>query len=94
MSGKREAIVASALDVIEEDGLSGFTQPRVAQRAGLRQSHLTYYFPTRADLLLAVAEEAVRRRIEVLRAAVSADRRQPSSRSEKAWSRTSPASCP
>ena len=73
MSGKREAIVAAALDVIEEDGLSGLTQPRVAQRAGLRQSHLTYYFPTRADLLLAVAEEAVRRRIEVLRAAVSAE---------------------
>ena len=73
MSEKREAIVAAALDVIEEDGLSSFTQPRVAQRAGLRQSHLTYYFPTRADLLLAVAEEAVRRRIEVLRAAVSAE---------------------
>ncbi len=73
MSEKREAIVAAALDVIQEEGLSGFTQPRVAQRAGLRQSHLTYYFPTRADLLLAVAEEAVRRRIEELRAAVSAE---------------------
>jgi AcrR family transcriptional regulator len=73
VSVKREAIVAAALDVIQEEGLSGFTQPRVAQRAGLRQSHLTYYFPTRADLLLAVAEEAVRRRIEVLRAAVSAE---------------------
>jgi len=70
---KREAIVAAALDVIAEDGLSGFTQPRVAQRAGLRQSHLTYYFPTRADLLLAVANEAVHRRIEALRAAVSAE---------------------
>ncbi len=73
MSEKREAIVAAALDVIQEEGLSGFTQPRVAHRAGLRQSHLTYYFPTRTDLLLAVAEEAVSRRIEVLRAAVSAE---------------------
>jgi AcrR family transcriptional regulator len=73
VSVRREAIVASALDVIQEEGLSGFTQPRVARRAGLRQSHLTYYFPTRADLLLAVAEEAVRRRIEALRAAVSAE---------------------
>jgi AcrR family transcriptional regulator len=70
---RREAIVAAALDVIQERGLSGFTQPRVARRAGLRQSHLTYYFPTRADLLLAVADEAVRRRIDVLRAAVSAE---------------------
>ena len=73
MPVKREAIVAAALDVIQEEGLSGFTQPRVARRAGLRQSHLTYYFPTRADLLLAVAEEAVHRRIEALRVAVSAE---------------------
>lgn len=73
MPARREAIVAAALDVIQEEGLSGFTQPRVARRAGLRQSHLTYYFPTRADLLLAVADEAVRRRIEVLRTAVSAE---------------------
>jgi AcrR family transcriptional regulator len=72
VADKREAIVAAALDVIEESGLSGFTQPRVARRAGLRQSHLTYYFPTRADLLRAVAEEAVARRIEVLRVAMSA----------------------
>ena len=73
MPTRREAIVAAALDVIQEEGLSGFTQPRVARRAGLRQSHLTYYFPTRADLLLAVADEAVRRRIEALRAAVSVE---------------------
>ncbi len=73
MPVRREAIVAAALDVIQEKGLSGFTQPRVARRAGLRQSHLTYYFPTRADLLLAVADEAVRRRIEALRTAVSAE---------------------
>jgi len=72
VSVKREAIVAAALDVIQEEGLSGFTQPRVAHRAGLRQSHLTYYFPTRTDLLRAVAEEAVARRIEVLRVAMSA----------------------
>jgi len=37
---------------------------------GLRQSHLTYYFPTRHDLLVAVAEEATRQRVAALRAAV------------------------
>ena len=63
---RRGAIVAAALEVIGEAGLGGFTQPRVAARAGLRQSHLTYYFPTRADLLAAVADEAVRRRVAVL----------------------------
>ncbi|MEJ2868265.1 TetR family transcriptional regulator [Actinomycetospora sp. OC33-EN08] len=69
MSDKRTAIVEAALEVIGETGPAGFTQPRVAARAGLRQSHLTYYFPTRDDLLVAVAEEAVRRRVALLREA-------------------------
>lgn len=43
--------------------LGTFTQPRAARRAGLRRSHLTYYFPTRDDLLFAVVDEAVRRRV-------------------------------
>lgn len=58
--------MSAALEVIAEAGLGSFTQPRVARRAGLRQSHLTYYFPTRDDLLFAVADEAVRRRIAAL----------------------------
>jgi AcrR family transcriptional regulator len=63
---RRQALVDAALAVIGESGLAGFTQPRVAARAGMRQSHLTYYFPTRDDLLVAVADEAVRRRVAVL----------------------------
>jgi AcrR family transcriptional regulator len=35
------------------------TQVAVAERAGVRQSHLTYYFPTRDALLEAVTAEAV-----------------------------------
>jgi AcrR family transcriptional regulator len=69
---KRETIVAAALELIGEAGIGAFTQPRVAARAGLRQSHLTYYFPTRDDLLVAVSQEAVRRRIAVLRDAQDA----------------------
>ena len=63
---RRRTLVDAALEVIGESGLGGFTQPRVAARAGMRQSHLTYYFPTRDDLLVAVAEEAVRRRVALL----------------------------
>ena len=59
----------AALDLIGESGLGAFTQPRVAQRLGLRQSHVTYYFPTRDDLLAAVADEAVRQRVATLREA-------------------------
>lgn len=36
-----------------------FAQPNIAARSGLRQSHLTYYFPTRTDLSAAVARKAI-----------------------------------
>ena len=35
------------------------TQPRIARAAGVRQSHLTYYFPTVAELLQAVARHMI-----------------------------------
>lgn len=49
-----ERILVAALRLVEAQGLSALSQARVAQAAGLRQSHLTYYFPTRKDLLLAI----------------------------------------
>lgn len=56
--GTRERLLVAALAVLESEGVHALTQPRVAERAGLRQSHLTYYFPTRGDLLKAIAEYA------------------------------------
>lgn len=50
----RDRLLAAALALLREQGLTGLTQPRVAKAAGVSQSHLTYYFPTRADLLRAV----------------------------------------
>ena len=49
--------------MLREHGYTGFTQPRVAARAGLRQSHLTYYHPTRLDLLEAVGRAAMERQL-------------------------------
>lgn len=46
-----------------EYGFAGFTQPRVAREAGVRQSHLTYYYATRIDLLKAVARAAIDRQL-------------------------------
>src|ERR1700722_15957747 len=51
-----ERIIAAAITVLQREGVLGLTQPRVAAAAGLRQSHLTYYFPTRRDLVAGVAE--------------------------------------
>lgn len=49
----RERIVNAALELAQTIGVQGMSQARVAAAAGIRQSHLTYYFPTRADLIKA-----------------------------------------
>jgi AcrR family transcriptional regulator len=63
MTDRRQDIINAGLAVLCESGFSGFTQPRVAAEAGLRQSHLTYYFPTRVDLLAGVARAAIERQL-------------------------------
>ena len=52
----RIRILAAAVDILHDEGFSALTQNAVAQRAGVRQSHVTYYFPTRLDLLRNVAQ--------------------------------------
>jgi AcrR family transcriptional regulator len=47
----RDRIIAAAVEVLHEHGINALTQARVSDLAGVRQSHLTYYFPTRGDLL-------------------------------------------
>jgi AcrR family transcriptional regulator len=66
MKERRQDIINAALVVLMERGLSGFTQPRVAAEAGVRQSHLTYYFPTRFDLLSGVARAAIDRQLKAV----------------------------
>jgi AcrR family transcriptional regulator len=60
---RRLDIIQAGLAVLREHGFAGFTQPRVASAAGVRQSHLTYYYPTRVDLLTAVAHAAIERQL-------------------------------
>ena len=56
--GIREDIIESALALLRAHGFGALTQPRIATEAGVRQSHLTYYFPARTDMLLAVANRS------------------------------------
>jgi AcrR family transcriptional regulator len=51
-------LLEASIRVLLTEGMHALSQTRVAQEAGLRQSHLTYYFPTRVDLLKAVVEFA------------------------------------
>lgn len=48
-------ILNAALGLLAQHGVQALTQPRVCKAAGVRQSHLTYYFPTITDLLEGVA---------------------------------------
>lgn len=66
MHGHRQEILAAALATLREDGYPGFTQPRIAARAAVRQSHLTYYFPTRLKLLEAVARVTIDDQLSML----------------------------
>lgn len=55
----RSRILEAALGLVARSGAHELTQPRVARAAGVRQSHLTYYFPTRAELMQAVARRSI-----------------------------------
>jgi AcrR family transcriptional regulator len=68
----RTKIVMAGVAVLRESGFAGFTQPKIAKLAGVRQSHLTYYFPTRADLVKAVAREAVDRQLDAIASTLQA----------------------
>lgn len=70
MRDHRKAIVEAGLALIREHGLAALTQPKVAAKTGLRQSHLTYYYPTRADLLAAVTRVAIDAQLTAIRSMV------------------------
>lgn len=62
MSGEqnsaRDQILEAAVRVLQDEGPAKLTQTRVAKAAGLRQGHLTYYFPKKSDLWIATASRA------------------------------------
>jgi AcrR family transcriptional regulator len=54
-------ILDAALDLLRREGVTSLTQPRIAKASGLRQSHITYYFPKRSDLVAAVTASVAER---------------------------------
>ena len=69
-SSARERILFAAVEILNADGFGALTQTRVAERAGLRQSHVTYYFPTRNDLLRETAAFGCNTMIDVMAGAI------------------------
>src|SRR5438552_4253529 len=55
----KEAILSAAVALLGDHGLPKLAGPQVAKKARVRQSHVTYYFPRRSDLLKAVAQRFI-----------------------------------
>jgi AcrR family transcriptional regulator len=71
MRDHRKDILDAGLAILQEHGLAGLTQPKIASMTGLRQSHLTYYYPTRADLVTAVARTGIELQLAAIRSLVN-----------------------
>lgn len=55
----KDKIIICALELLEKSGIQTVTQPAVAKLAGITQGQLTYHFPKRTDLILALSEAAL-----------------------------------
>jgi AcrR family transcriptional regulator len=51
---RREQIVEAAVTIIARQGLHQLSLSKIEQAAGMKRGQLTYYFPTKEDILLAV----------------------------------------
>lgn len=61
----KESILEAALDVIEDKAISGTRLRLIAERAGLFQSNIHYYFRSKRELLLAVQKKVLNKCIEI-----------------------------
>ncbi len=68
----RERILHAAMEILNDDGFGALTQTRVAERAGVRQSHITYYFPARNDLLCETAAYGCNAMLEIMAGSIDA----------------------
>lgn len=66
----KDNILQAGSALLRERGVGALTQPQIAQAAGVKQSHLTYYFPTRTDLLVAIAEQVVSQTLDRISASL------------------------
>lgn len=51
---RREEIIGAAIAIIAEQGLQNLSLSEIEKKAGMSRGQLTYYFPTKEEILLAV----------------------------------------
>ncbi|MFO0934915.1 MAG: TetR/AcrR family transcriptional regulator [Gemmataceae bacterium] len=56
-SRRREQIVTAAKEIIAREGIHRFSLGRLEKQVGMARGHLTYYFPTKEAILLAVFDK-------------------------------------
>jgi AcrR family transcriptional regulator len=56
---RREQIIEAAVTVITEQGLQNLSLSEIEKKAGMSRGQLTYYFPTKEAILLAVFDRLV-----------------------------------
>jgi AcrR family transcriptional regulator len=59
VDGTRERVLEAALVVLRDVGYGQFSVQKVAREAGVYQGNITYYWPRRRDLVLALAVRIV-----------------------------------
>lgn len=72
-SASRAALLDATEAVMREEGYAAVTSRRVAERAGLKQQLVYYYFLTMDDLLLATFRRKTERGLARLEAALASD---------------------
>jgi len=56
---RREEIVEAAVGVIAEQGIQNLSLSEIEKKAGMSRGQLTYYFPAKEDILLAVFDRVL-----------------------------------
>lgn len=63
---RAEEILAAARAILVEEGNASLTTRKVAERVGIRQSNVQYYFPSRSELVRALFEQSIALNMEAL----------------------------
>lgn len=68
----RRRILEAGIAVLDTEGYSGFSTSLVAEKAGITRPAMLYHFRSRFDLLAALTQYCVRRRLEMFEVAMAA----------------------
>jgi AcrR family transcriptional regulator len=77
---RAQEILRAARAVLVDEGYSALTTRKVAERVGIRQSNVQYYYPAKVDLVRALFEEAVAQSAQALARRMAEGRMSPRQR--------------